>query len=37
MIAGEDAQTAGVNGEALGEAVFGGEVGDQLAVVAERS
>ena len=32
MIAGEDAQAAGIDGQALGEAVLGGEIGDQLAV-----
>ena len=32
MIAGENAEAAGIDGQAFGEAVFGGEVGDQLAV-----
>ena len=32
MIAGENAQAAGIDGQALGEPVFGREVGDQFAV-----
>ena len=32
MIAGEDAEAAGIDRQALGEAVFRGEIGDQFAV-----
>ena len=32
VVAGEDAQAAGIDRQALGEAVLGGEIGDQLAV-----
>ncbi len=32
MVAGENAEAAGIDRQALGEAVFGGEIGDQFAV-----
>ena len=37
MVAGEDAQAAGIDRQALGEAVLGGEIGDQLAIGGRRA
>ena len=37
VVAGQDAQAAGIDGEALGQSVFGGEISDELAVGRGRN
>ena len=37
MVAGENAQAAGIDGQALGKAIFRGEIGDQFAVGGRRA